>query len=112
MYGAKCMLVGLLVGISIGASSSVVQKHVKSMCNCSRQMINDANKKMQQCNLTLKETDSDSIKKVFTEKLEQLKSLLDGINSSLTEVEVKQKVNEVKEKVETLFKEVKQSFSI
>ena len=112
MYGAKYMLVGLLLGIGVGASSNIVQRHVRSMCNCSKQLITNANKKMQECNKTLRETDLDSIKKVFTDKLEQLKSLLDEINSSLTQGEVQQKVNEVKEKVETLFKEVKHSFNI
>lgn len=112
MYGAKCMLVGLFVGITIGASSNVVQRHVRTVCNCSRQLYNDASQKMQDFNLSLKKTDLDSIKKTFTDKLEQVKNMLDEVTYSLKDSEVQQKVSEVKEKIETLFKEVKQSFNI
>ena len=112
MYGAKCMLVGLLVGIGIGASSSVVQKHVKSMCKCSKNLMNEANSCLTTTKRKIENVDSDSINKVFTDKLDQLKTMLDEINQTLSQEEVSEKVKEIKEKVETLFKEIKQSFSI
>ena len=54
----------------------------------------------------------ESIVEGFIEKIEQLNKMLDEITSNLTEDEIKEKINEVKEKVETLFKEMKSNFSI
>ncbi len=112
MYGAKCVLVGMLAGLAIGASSTLVQRHMKAMCNCSKDLMDNANEKMQVMKQKINDIDSDSIRKVVNEKLDQLKTMLDELTSSLTSEETRQKVNEVKEQVETLFQELKQSFSI
>jgi galactitol-specific phosphotransferase system IIB component len=112
LYGAKWMLVGLLVGISIGSSSTIVQRHVKSMCDCTKQLLDETDQKIQDFKVTIRKTDLNSIKQSFIEKIEQLNKMLDEITSNLTEDEIKEKINEVKEKVETLFKEMKSNFSI
>ncbi|MBQ9730811.1 MAG: hypothetical protein IJV94_01635 [Bacilli bacterium] len=112
MYGAKCMLVGLLAGLAIGASSTLVQRHMKAMCNCSKDLMENANSKMQDIRCKINNIDSSSISNVINDKLDQLKKMLDELTSSLTNDETKQKVSEVKEQVETLFQELKQNFSI
>lgn len=112
MYGAKCMLVGLLVGVVIGSSSNLVQKHMKAMCKCSKDLVDDTNDKIQEVQSKIDNIDVESIKKEFSNKIEQLKNMLDGISSSLSKEEIQQKVKEVSEKVNTLFQEIKQGLNI
>ena len=112
MYGAKCMLVGLLVGVAIGSSSTLVQRHMKTMCKCSQDLMNQTNDKIQDIQTKVDNIDVESIKKVFTEKVEQLKTMLDNISSSLSKEEIQQKISEISEKVDSLFKEIKQDFII
>ena len=112
MYGAKCMLVGMGIGIVIGASNTLVQEYVKSMCKCSKNLVGDCKDNLQNIQQKVEDYDLDSINKVFTDKLDQLKRMLDEINQTLSKEEIIEKVKEVKEQVETLFKEIKQSFSI
>ena len=112
MYGAKCMLIGMGIGIVVGASNTLVQDQVKSMCKCSKSLIDDASNNLQEIKRNVSNYDFDSVSKVMNDKLEQLKNALDEITQNLSTEEVNEKVKEVKEKVETLFKEIKQSFSI
>ena len=92
MYGAKCMLIGMGIGVVIGASNTVVQEHVKSMCKCSKNLMNEANSCLTTTKRKIENVDSDSINKVFTDKLDQLKTMLDEINQTLSQEEVSEKV--------------------
>jgi len=112
MYGAKCMLVGMLAGIAIGASNTLVQRHVNAVCKCSKDLMDDANKKIQSIQAKKDTFDMESVKTFFTDKLEQVKNMLDSITNTLSKEEIQEKISEVSEKVENLFQEIKQSFSM
>ena len=112
MYGAKCMLIGMGIGIVVGASNTLVQEHVKSMCKCSKSLIDDASNNLQNLKQSVSNYDLDSVNKVLKDKLDQLNNALDEITQNLSNEEINEKVKKVKEKVETLFKELKQSFCI
>ena len=112
MYGAKCMLVGMGIGMVVGASNTLVQEHVKSMCKCTKSLIDDTSNNLQDLKQSVNNYDLDSVNKVLKDKLDQLNKALDELTQNLSNEEITEKVKEVKVKVETLFKEIKQSFSI
>lgn len=111
MYSAKCVFIGMLAGMVLG-TSNLVQRHIKSMCQCSKNLLNNGKDKMQDLQKNINDIDFRTIKDSIYEKVEQFKLLLDDLIKSIKDENVKSKFNEVKLKVDDLFKDFKQSLSI
>lgn len=105
MYGTKCLLVGLFAGMAIGASSSLVQRHLRTMCDCAKNTVNCANKQLDKIQNDVKEIDIENLKTAIDQKIDEFKEVLTTLKENLSKEELSKSIQEMSSKITNLFQE-------
>ena len=105
MYGTKCLLVGLFAGMAIGASSSLVQSHLRTICNYAKNTVHYANDKLDEMKSDIKNIDVEDLKQAVDEKIEEFKDALTSLKENISKEELTKSLHELSSKIENLFQE-------